>query len=294
MRKLSISCSAIVRRYGIEKGFEICKRSGFDAVDFDLEAYNLNDKVYGGSEDAFVSHFEAIKKLADGFELEIGQTHGRCESYDPVDSARADWFHKVTEKDLKASAILGSPACVVHFINTSRFGKQPPEKMRQISKEMFDNIIPYAEESKVKIALETFGAARISGDRIRDFFASPEEFLWQYDQMDTEYKTMCVDSGHTHEAGSFWVPPVEDMIRTLGSDISILHLHDNTGHWDDHLLPGMGSINWPAVFDALDDIGYKGNINCELRIGFYGDMLEDFVQFAGKYMRRFVDNRGKM
>ena len=97
-----------------------------------------------------------------------------------------------------------------------------------------------------------------------------------------------------HEAGSFWVPPVEEMIRMLGSDVSILHLHDNTGHWDDHLLPGMGSINWPAVFDALDDIGYKGNINCELRIGFYGDMLEEFVQFAGKYMRRFVDNRGVM
>jgi sugar phosphate isomerase/epimerase len=294
MRKLSISCGEIVRKYGVEKGFEICKKSGFDAVDFDLEAYNLRDKIYGGSEDAFISHFESIKKLADRFELEIGQTHGRCESYDPVDVAREDWFHKVTEKDLKASAILGSPACVVHFINSTRYGKQSPEKMREISKRMFDNIIPYAEESKVKIALETFGAARISGNRIRDFFASPEEFLWQYNQMNTEYKTMCVDSGHTHEAGSFWVPPVEEMIRMLGSDVSILHLHDNTGHWDDHLLPGMGSINWPAVFDALDDIGYKGNINCELRIGFYGDMLEEFVQFAGKYMRRFVDNRGVM
>lgn len=294
MKKLSISCGSIVRKYGIERGLEICKKSGFDAVDYDLEAYRLNDDIYSGSEDAFVSHFTRIKSVADSLELEIGQTHGRCESYDPVDTARADWFHKITEKDMKASAILGSPACVVHFINSSRFGKQPAEKMRQISEEMYNNIIPFADESKVKIALETFGAARVSGDRIRDFFADPDEFLWQYNNMKTKYKTICVDTGHTHEAGSFWVPPVEDMIRKLGSDISILHLHDNTGHWDDHLLPGMGSINWPAVFDALDEIGYSGNYNCELRINFFGDMLEDFVSFAGKYMRKFVDSRGKV
>lgn len=294
MKKISISCGSIVRKYGIERGLEICKKSGFDAVDYDLEAYRLNDDIYGGSEDAFVSHFTRIESVADSLQLEIGQTHGRCESYDPVDTARADWFHKITEKDMKASAILGSPACVVHFINSSRFGKQPAEKMRQISEEMYNNIIPFAEESKVKIALETFGAARVSGDRIRDFFADPDEFLWQYNNMKTKYKTICVDTGHTHEAGSFWVPPVEDMIRKLGSDISILHLHDNTGHWDDHLLPGMGSINWPAVFDALDEIGYSGNYNCELRINFFGDMLEDFVSFAGKYMRKFVDSRGKV
>jgi sugar phosphate isomerase/epimerase len=297
LKKLSISCggiSGLVNRYGIKHGFEICKKSGFDAVDFDLETYKLNDDVYGGSEDAFVSHFSEIKRIADSLELEIGQTHGRCESYDPVDTGRADWFHKITEKDLKATAILGAPACVVHFINSSRFGKQPAEKMRQISNDMYNAIIPYAEESKVKIALETFGAARISGDRIRDFFADPDEYLWQYNNMKTRYKTMCVDTGHTHEAGSFWVPPVEDMIRKLGSDITLLHLHDNTGHWDDHLLPGMGSINWPSVFDALDEIGYNGNYNCELRLGFCGYMLEDYVAFAGKYMRKFVDSRGKL
>ncbi len=293
MKKIGISCRRILSCYGIDRGLEICKRSGFDAVDFGLEAYNINDAVYGGSDDAFESHFDAIRKKAESLELEISQTHGRCKTYMPNDDESREWLHAVTEKDLKASSVLGSPACVIHFINSTRWGKQPAELMHSVSGEMFDNLIPFAEKYKVKIALETFGAARIAGARVRDFFASPDEFLRQYNRLNTEYKTICVDTGHTHEAESFWVPPPEEMIRILGKDISILHLHDNTGHWDDHLLPGMGNINWSTVFDALDDVGYQGVYNFELRMDFE-KMLEEFVNFAGRYLRFFVDNRGNL
>ena len=294
MKKIGLSCGALLHRYGTRRGLEICKESGFDAVDFDLEAYDLPDDIYGGSADAFEAHFTDIRKQAADLELEISQTHGRCSTYWPDDEPRREWVNAVTEKDLHASALLGSPACVVHFINSTRWGKQPADVMRSKSLEMFRAIIPFAETHRVKIALETFGASRIQGARIREFFADPAEFKWQYDQMDTEYKTMCVDTGHTHEAESFWVPPPEEMIRILGRDISILHLHDNTGHWDDHLVPGMGNINWPAVFDALDEIGYTGVYNFELNPYFAGPLLEEYTHFLGKYLRRFVDSRGSL
>ena len=32
------------------------------------------------------------------------------------------------------------------------------------------------------------------------------------------------------------------------------HLHDNNGFTDQHLIPGQGTIEWPKVFDALDNI----------------------------------------
>lgn len=294
MGKLSLSCISVIRKYGVEKGLQIVKESGFDAIDYDLTHYKQEDSVYWGSEDAFESHFAKIRKVADDLELEIGQTHGRCGGYHPVKEGYNEWFHQITEKDLKASQILGSPACVIHFIESTRWGQQPAETMRSVSNEMFQAIIPYAEKYQVKIALETFGAARVKGDRIRDFFADPAEFLWQYQQMNTKYKTICVDTGHTHEAGSFWVPSVEDMIRRLGKDISLLHLHDNSGHWDDHMLLGMGTICWPAVFDALEEIGYCGNYNCEINLNCFGDYLEEYVRFAGKYLANFIERRGRI
>jgi len=293
MKKIGISCQRILAKYGIERGLEIIRESGFDAVDFSMERYKLGDAVYGGSEDAFYSHFDAIRRKAESLGLEISQTHGRCVTYFQDDEEHNEEIRRLSELDLKGSAVLGSPACVIHFINSTRWGKQPAALMRSESARMFDDLIPYAEKYRVRIALETFGVARVSGARIRDFFADPAEFRMQYDRMDTPWKTICVDTGHTHEAESFWVPPPEEMIRLLGSDISILHLHDNSGHWDDHLLPGMGNIRWPEVFGALDEVGYTGVYNFELAIRF-GSMTEDFVRFAGKYLRAFVDGNGKV
>ena len=292
MKKISINILDAVNRYGLDRAFEICKKSGFDAIDYDIGRYPLDKGVYVGSDDEFEEHFNTVRKTAEKYELVIGQTHGRCETYEPGQDGRREAIDKICEKDFRATAILGAPSCVVHFINSTDWGKQPPEVMRSVSKEMYNNIIPYAEKHKVNIALETFGAALVKGDRIREFFADPNEFLDQFNAMDTKYKTMCVDTGHIHEAESFWVPPPEEYIRILGKDVTLLHLHDNFGRWDDHQLPGQGSVNWIKVFDALDEIDYKGTYNLELALFRYGNSLEDFLYFAGKFMRRFVDNHG--
>ena len=58
MRKIGISCAALIKKYGIDRGLEICKESGFDAVDFGLEIYHLGDAVYGGDK----TKFQAIHK----------------------------------------------------------------------------------------------------------------------------------------------------------------------------------------------------------------------------------------
>ena len=293
MKKIGISCGDVIRMYGIDRGLEICKESGFDAVDYSLEKYKVGDPIYGGSDDAFESHFDAIKRKAADLELEISQTHGRCDTYMPENEEHNRFVDEVTALDLRATAALGAPSCVVHFINNTRWGMQPAALLHEVCGKMFDGFVPYAEKYNVNIAMETFGAARVSGARIRDFFADPDEFLYQYNRLDTKNKTICVDTGHTHEAESFWVPPPEEMIKILGKDISILHLHDNNSHWDDHLLPGMGNINWPAVFDSLDEVGYNGVYNFELAMRF-GSMREEFVRFAGKYLRAFVDAHGKL
>lgn len=293
MKKIGISCKGVLKRYGTSGGFEILKRCGFDAVDFGLESYKLGSGIYAGSDDEFESHFDMVKRTAAKYELEISQTHGRCVPYKIDDEKYNSDSVEVSKLDLRATAALGAPSCVIHFPNSTRCGKQSPDFMHEASNNFFSQIVPSAEEYGVSIALETFGAARVQGDRIRDFFASPDEFLKQYERLDTKYKTICVDTGHTHEAESFWVPSPEEIIRIFGKRISILHLHDNSGHWDDHLIPGMGNINWPAVFDALDEVGYTGTYNFELALRF-GSMLDEALPFLGKYLRAFVESRGNL
>ena len=38
-----------------------------------------------------------------------------------------------------------------------------------------------------------------------------------------------------------------------------LHIQDNDGSGDGHLIPGDGTINWKLFTDTLKDIGYLGD-----------------------------------
>ena len=294
MRKIGMSClPGFLKQYGIDRSLEIIKESGFDAVDFSLMQYGLRGKIYGGSEDEFCSHFDAIRKKAEDLELEISQTHGRTCMYEMKNDAYNADAIEVSKLDLKATAILGAPSCVIHFPSTSVTGMQSPAFMQEITSNIFDSLVPYAEEYKVNIAYETFGAANLDGSRTVQYFANPDAFMKQFDALDTKYKTICVDTGHTHEVESFWLPSPEEIIKNFGKNVTLLHLHDNSGKKDDHLLPGLGNINWPAVFDALDEIDYTGVCNFEL-IYNLGKYQEDFARFVGRYLRKFVDRRGNL
>ena len=107
MKKMGISCKNVLKRYGLEGGMELIKRCGFDAIDFSCEIYRLGDAVYGGSEDAFYTHFDNVKRLAAHYELEISQTHGRCATIINGDEEHNAEILRVSELDLKATAAIG-------------------------------------------------------------------------------------------------------------------------------------------------------------------------------------------
>ena len=295
MKEISISTGPLQRIYGDEKALEIAKAAGFDAVDFNLEGYGRRDDcIYHASEHAFATHFTNLKKKAEALGIRIGQTHGRCSTFGPTDEQK-DFARFVTERDIKATMHLGSPACVIHSISTMRYGIVPPEVMREENQKMFSEFIPHAEKYQVKISQETFGDAVADGERVLDFFGDVHELKKQHEQLRTEWKTLCMDTGHVNKATAFGVMPAEEAIRLLGKDITLTHLHDNNTFSDQHLPPKMGgTINWANVFDAFDEIGYNGTYNFELALDFLGNTLEDAVLFLGKYLRKFVDGRGNV
>lgn len=298
--KLGISCSGVVNKYGYDKGFALIKESGFDAVDIGLGAYGDRENpqdIYNASDDQFEAYFDNIRNLAKCYELIISQTHGRCRTYTPSleEQEYARW---VSERDLKATAILGAPACVIHQITTGKWSdyyKNIPF-MHSKNKEFFDYLAPIAEKYQTCYSLETFGRAWVNGEHIADLWSDIHLLKEQFDMLDGSWKTMCVDTGHTNEATPFGKPSPAEAIRILGKDVTLLHLHDNNGSYDQHLPPLMGDrgcVDWPDVFDALDEIGYQGVYNFELRLVPYYYALPEAMHFLGKFLRRFLDDRGR-
>ena len=72
---------------------------------------------------------------------------------------------------------------------------------------------------------------------------------------------ICLDTGHAHMAGV----DLPVFIREAGPHPRALHIADNLGQSDNHMLPyGAGAIPWPAVLRALSAVNYDGLFNFEV------------------------------
>jgi sugar phosphate isomerase/epimerase len=54
------------------------------------------------------------------------------------------------------------------------------------------------------------------------------------------------------------------MVRAFGARMIGTHISDNDGSEDQHLTPGQGTIDWPAVMQAFGEVRYEGLFNLEI------------------------------
>jgi sugar phosphate isomerase/epimerase len=69
---------------------------------------------------------------------------------------------------------------------------------------------------------------------------------------------VCFDIGHANTVGD-----IDGFIELLGDRFVNLHIHDNQGERDDHMVLGEGNIDFPATIKKLSS--YKGNYIIESR-----------------------------
>ena len=69
---------------------------------------------------------------------------------------------------------------------------------------------------------------------------------------------ICLDTGHAHIMGE----DIPAFIEKTEKYLIGLHIADNNGREDQHLLPGFGTIEWESVMKALKD-HYGGYLNYE-------------------------------
>ena len=92
---------------------------------------------------------------------------------------------------------------------------------------------------------------------------------------------LCIDTGHSLLNQQ---DPSED-IRRAGCHLRSLHINDNDGTTDSHLVPGRGRIEWPAVHAALQEIQYSGVFLFEI----YGyEAIPETIAQAKAYARRVL------
>ena len=127
-------------------------------------------------------------------------------------------------------------------------------KATDTSKEQVKKLIPLAEKLNVIIGLENvWNNLWVRPDLYRNFVASFDHpFVRAYYDVGNHVK---------------YLVPVHDWIHTLGTLIKKIHIKDYALAPDNQsgkfVHPRDGSIDWPKMRQALDDIGYNGWITVE-------------------------------
>jgi sugar phosphate isomerase/epimerase len=74
-----------------------------------------------------------------------------------------------------------------------------------------------------------------------------------------------LDTGHAHYAHcATGAPPVDYFVRAAGPLLDHVHVQDADGYADRHWQPGLGTVNWDAVFAAIAEAGITPRLVLEL------------------------------
>lgn len=111
-----------------------------------------------------------------------------------------------------------------------------------------DALEGYSRDTGVRIALENGGTTE-SWNPIKGVLADyPPDFIG-----------LCYDCGHGNMSGDGL-----DLLEAHADRLLAIHLHDNDGTGDQHILPFMGTVDWPRLTGILAASSYEKWANLEV------------------------------
>jgi sugar phosphate isomerase/epimerase len=158
------------------------------------------------------------------------------------------------------AVMYGSKTYVVHMGAADCYWRDTTlEKMRELTIEALEQLVPHAEKLGLIIALEnSFEPSN-----------TPDEVLYFLNHFKTDTLGCCLDVGHMNLMAKTpgkdpskyvsymnlcWkngIVEQENAFEKLAPHIVTCHLHDNDGYSDAHNLPGTGTIDWATLMHRI-------------------------------------------
>jgi len=133
------------------------------------------------------------------------------------------------------------------------FGQDLEKGWSQLRKSIVE-LLDYTEVTDLVLLIEPAHAAESS------LIRKVEEGLRMIDEIGSERLGILLDTGHANLNG-------EDLAQVVAGlkDVPLhIHIDDNDGNSDAHMIPGEGNIDFEPFAGALGEIGYQGFISAEL------------------------------
>lgn len=147
---------------------------------------------------------------------------------------------------------IGTERAVLHPGTSTRYLQgDDPEAIEADCADSLRLLCAYLAGSKTIICLENlYNHARTCADLLR-----------LIDLVGSENLAICLDTGHLNMSGG----SQREFISQAGIKLRALHIADNEGETDQHIMPyGKGNIDWQDTVAALRENSYHGLFNFEI------------------------------
>lgn len=250
------------------------KKCGFDAVDYNIDTYMKTGRllkegifptVFDLEPKEFLEQFKPLKKASEKTGVVISQMHAPFPVYYEGEEEINAHIFMALDKCFALCEYVSCPAIVVH---PTKAGSAEAEW--ELNLRIYRSLIPVIKKYKgVKICLENLfarRAGRIEEGRLTNADDACRMIDLLNEEAGGEYFGFCFDVGHanlTHRN-------IKEYVKKMGHRLTILHIHDNNGREDQHLMPYTCLSNadehvcdWQGFVEGLKEIGYEGTLAFE-------------------------------
>lgn len=260
-----------------------CKAAGFDVLDLNMCAMWAGKTEFNN--DDWMFQADKVREEAEKLGVVFSQSHPpyRPHKFPHFEKEEEEkYFNEITRRSIIISGMMGVKWAVLHPVTSIENGEYILEHDIASNREVFDPVIELAVKENVGIAFENM----CDRDNKRRFGTSTTELKALIDSYNCDNVGACWDIGHGNRVYYDSVRP----IREMGKYIKALHVDDNHGGTDEHLVPFMGTIKWEEVMKALKDIGYEGDFVYEIIINDHmpNELKDAGARFAAEVGRYLV------
>ncbi len=153
---------------------------------------------------------------------------------------------------IRTASALGAP--VISVCPGHSLFSQTKKDAWQRLRDSLDEICRFAADYVMQVAIE-------AADHYEtDLIQTTEDAARMITELGHKNFGFVLDTGHAHILDE----DIRQAIITHRERLFHVHVDDNQGKRDQHLVPGEGTFDFPSFFDLLNEIGYQGYLGVEL------------------------------
>ncbi len=245
------------QKMSLKECFALCKDAGFDGVEVNFaEEGELSPQ-------ATPAALKAIGAMARKMGIEIS---GLCSflfwpyAFSHEDPKRREKGIAVATAMIRAAPLLGAENVLIvpGAVYVPWMPDEPPvpfEVCDRRAREGVRRLIPEAEKARAYLNIENIF--------VNGYLHSPQEMIEFVDSFRSDRVQVHFDTGNImlYHFPEHWIPLLGKRIKNIHLKEYSKRVHEFNLHTFRPLLDG--TTNWPAVLEALDQVGYRGYLTFE-------------------------------